>query len=219
MRPIIFTCIVAALSFGCKKNSSEQTRYFDDGRMKPSVVLVPLIDSSGQTWEWNLSEELTNSLKEKLIRHGKLYIADDAKAKQLYQQLNRQNNPFSNHIEWIKQNCPKEDFAVFLELIEHEEVPLLARNNDDPARCPSQFNISLRIRVIDLRSTPSKIVLQEILHDQHHIPRQFTKFHFHQEPWGKQGFPISPVGLAHAQLIREISSRVEDYILTSPTGR
>jgi hypothetical protein len=218
MRLCILFCCFAALSFGCKNSSSEQARYFDDGRLKPSVVVVPVIDSSGQNWEWSLSEELTHSLKEKLLRHGKLYLADDAKAKQVYHQLGSVHNPFSSHLEWVKQSCPKEDFAVFLELIEHEEVPLLSRTGDDPARCPSQFNISLRIRVVDLRSTQSKIVLQEILHDQHHIPKQFTKFHFHQESWGKQGFPFSPIGLAHAQLIREVSSRIEDYISTSPGG-
>ena len=214
MRVYLFACAILISSFGCKQTSSEQTRYFEDGRLKPSVVVVPVINSSGQPWDWDLSEELTESLKEKLLKHGNLYLAAEAKAKQLFSQLSSSHNPFSSHLEWIKKNCPKEDFVVFLELIEHEEVPLLSKQGEDPARCPSQFNISLRIRVIDLRST-GKIVLQEILHDQHHIPRQFTKFHFHQEHWGEQGFPISPVGLAHAQLIRELSSRIEDYILSS----
>lgn len=216
MRPYLFACALLILSFGCKNTSSEQTRYFEDGKAKPSVVVVPVIDSSGQPCSWDLSKELTTTLKEKLLKSGNLYLAAEREAKQLFSKLSSSHNPFSSHLDWIKQNCAKEDFVVFLELIEHEEIPLLAKQGEDPARCPSQFNISLRIRVIDLRSTPSKIVLQEILHDQHHIPKQFTKFHFHQESWGEQGFPISPIGLAHAQLIRELSSRIEDYILTSP---
>lgn len=214
-KTLLFACCAAILGFSCKNSSSEQARYFDDGRKKPSIVVVPVIDSSGQKYPWNVSNELTDSLKEKIVKQGSLYLADEAKSNQLFQQLGQEHNPFGKQIDWIKQNCPAEDYAIFLELIEHEEIPLTTRKNEDPSRCSSQLNISLRVRVIDLRSAPNKIILQEILHDQHHIPKQFTKFHFHQESWGEQGFPISPIGLAHAKLIREVSSRIEEYIQTS----
>jgi hypothetical protein len=73
--------------------------------------------------------------------------------------------------------------------------------------------MSVRVRVIDMRGKQPKIVLQELIHDTHHIPRQFTRANFYQVAWGKESFNISPMGLAHAQLTKEIASRLEDYIL------
>jgi len=206
--------LLSLVFFGCQRTSgSEQARYYDDGRLKPSVALIPIIDSTEPISSWSLSEELTQSMVHKLNAHGKLFLVDKNKAKGVYNQLGSSHNPFGNQLDWIKSACRGQDFAVFMELIEHEEVPLLTRQDDDPDKCAAQLNISLRIRVIDLRVDEPKIILQEIIHDRHHIPRPFTKFHFHQEPWGKESFSISPMGLAHAQLVKEVSSRIEAYIL------
>lgn len=71
----------------------------------------------------------------------------------------------------------------------------------------------MRVRVFDLRGKEPKIVLQELIHDSHFIPRQFTQANFYQVPWGHESFSISPIGLAHAEFTKEISSRLEDYIL------
>ncbi len=210
LRIVFFTLLLV----GCQHtSSSEQARYYDDGRLKPSVVLIPIIDSTEQISSWNLSEELTLSMTHKLNVRGKLFLADKNKAKSVYNQLGSSHNPFGNQIDWIKFACPGQDFAIFMELIEHEEVPILTKQDECPDKCAAQLNISLRVRVVDLRPETPKIVLQEIIHDRHHIPRPFTKFHFHQEPWGKESFSISPMGLAHAQLVKEVSSRIEDYIL------
>ncbi len=216
LRSILLLSFICLIS-GCQKSSSStQARYYEDGRLKPSVAFVPIIDSTNQTHEWNLTDEITNSLVYRLTLRDKLYLCDQNEAFQLYGKLGATNNPFGNQIDWVKQACPDKDFAVFMELIEHEEIPLLANRNDDPEQCAAQLNISLRVRVIDLRANPPKIVLQEILHDKHQIPRQFTKYHFHQVPAGEISFAISPIGLAHAQLVKEVSSRIEEYILTAP---
>jgi hypothetical protein len=208
-----FPVLILFLS-GCQRSiNSEQSRFYEDGQLKPAIVLIPVIDSSGQELSWSLSEELTEAIAYKLTGRGQLFIVDQSKAKLVFSQLNSSHNPFSSQIDWIKNACTGQDFAIFMELIEHEEVPITTQQDAEPSQCPAQLNISLRVRVIDLRSEAPQVILQEILHDRHHIPRPFTKSHFHQVPWGKESFSISPVGLAHAQLVKEVSLRIEEYIL------
>ena len=214
-----FILSVALLTIGCQRSTSlQQARYYDDGRLKPAVALIPVINSTNQDCEWDLSNELTDSVIRRLTLRDKLFLVDQGKAKLVFHQLGHDHNPFGKEIDWIKQACPEQDFAVFMELIEHDEIPIRAYRGEDPTQCSAELNISLRIRVIDLRLETPKVVLQEIIHDRHHIPRQFTKYHFHQEPWGKDSFAISPIGLAHAQLVKEVVSRVEEYILTARGG-
>ncbi len=42
-----------------------------------------------------------------------------------------------------------------------------------------------------------------------------TKQNFYQVPWKNENFNISPLGIAHADLINTLSSRIEDYIIRS----
>ena len=97
--------------------------------------------------------------------------------------------------------------------IRDREVPVRNTKNLSSADTSANLNMSLRVRMLDLRGPQPSIVLQEIVHDSHHIPKQFTRANFHQVEWGKGSFNISPLGLAHAQLTKEIASRIEDYAL------
>jgi hypothetical protein len=76
---------------------------------------------------------------------------------------------------------------------------------------PALLTIAVRVRVFDVREKTPKVVLQEIVEQSHHIPRQFTKDS--QVPWGDEAFDVSPLGIAHDQLCKELATRVEDYIL------
>ncbi len=73
--------------------------------------------------------------------------------------------------------------------------------------------MSVRVRVIDLRSAEPQVVLQELIHDAHPIHAQFNQVNFYQVPWKDQSFSISPVGTAHGKFTKELSQRIEDYIL------
>ena len=116
----------------------------------------------------------------------------------------------------MKKSFQGDQFVVFLELVEHEEVYKQDRKKTaDISECSADLNMSMRVRVFDLRGTEPKIVLQEMVHDSHFIPRQFTQTNFYQVPWGHESFSISPIGLAHAEFTKEIASRLEDYIVMS----
>ena len=73
----------------------------------------------------------------------------------------------------------------------------------------------MRLRVFDLRGKEPVVVLQEILHRNHLIPKPSDLKEPCPERWKRMTFIVSPLGLAHAQFTKEAVERIEDYILLS----
>lgn len=212
-RIAISLCCLALFSVGCRNDDGQQAYYQQGSHMKPVVAIVPLIDSSQSAVSWNLSDELTSTIHHRLSQKEKLYLVDMQKVRSSIKKLNGNHNPFSTNLAWVKKTFSDDEFVVFLELIEHEEVPVYNQKTASAADSPAQLNMSVRVRILDLRGKEPEVVLQEMIHDNHYIPKQFTQANFFQVPWGKDSFSVSPIGLAHAQLTKEIAGRLEDYIL------
>ncbi len=180
---------------------------------RPIVAIVPVIDNSRHELAWNVSQELTTSLRHRLAHHNRLYLLSEDQVYALSRKSSNQNqDPFSAEISWVKKGFPDNEFVAFFDLIEHGELPLTL--SDTPAEeSPAELNISMRVRAFDLRGEEPKVVLEEVVEQSHHIPQQFTRNQFSQVPWGDEMFEISPLGLAHEKLCQEVASRLEDYIL------
>jgi hypothetical protein len=133
--------------------------------------------------------------------------------KALTKNLKDSYDPFGIDVSWAKQVFAKEQFVVFLELLEHQEVAAYKTAKNNKQAAPADLNMSVRIRILDLRSNRPQIVLQEIVHDSHHIPKQFSRANIDQIPWGKENYHVTPLGMAHIALTKELVSRLEDYIL------
>lgn len=212
-----FTTSIIALSLcaiGCQNKNNATAAVEQHIKInKPIVALVPIIDHSHSDLTWNVSDELTRGIYERLMKQDNLYLIGGEKIQAITKKLTNEHDPFGPNIEWVKKAFRDHEFVAFMELVDHDEVPLYTSKEMATADSAAELNMSVRMRVIDLRGTEPKIVLQELIRDSQHIPRQFTKANFYQVPWGNEAFDISPLGMAHAQLTREIASRVEDYIL------
>lgn len=207
---LFFICFIVS---SCQKTEPTTALLQSSQKQKPVVAIVPLIDNSDHTLGWNLSDEITYTLFSKLEHSPSFELTALTKTKNQIKKLQQHHNPFSKTLNWVKPHFPAEDFVVFLEMIEHNENPNLADDKATPSNASAQLNLMVRIRIVDLRTSSPTVVLQEILQNSHFIPRQFTRYHFHQASWNTEEFAISPVGIAHAQLIKEIKQRVEDYIV------
>lgn len=212
------TCVslLALLAGGCDDhNNQNNTQAYSQpaAKGKPTVSIVPIIDNTKSDYEWNLSDELSSTIYYRLAEQDSFTIVDAPHVRAKTKKL-KGENPFGPDVSWVKKAFQGDQFVVFLELVEHEEVTKQDRKKTaDPKDYNADLNMSMRVRVFDLRGNEPKIVLQELVHDTHFIPRQFTQANFYQVPWGHESFSISPIGLAHAEFTKEISSRVEDYIL------
>ncbi|MBI3211996.1 MAG: hypothetical protein HYZ47_04880 [Simkania negevensis] len=194
----------------------QASRFHDDGRAKPSVALVPVFDRSEATVGWNLSEEFTDHLRQRFLKKNQFYLATPEEVNEKTTKLSQDQNPFTNHYSWVKETFSGQEFVIFVELIEHDIHPKkLQENFLDKISPSSEISISMRVRVFDLREEEPAIILQEIVHQDHLIPQPSDLAKEDPEKWKKLIFNFSPLGLAHLQIAKEVSTRIEDYILVA----
>ncbi len=215
-RFILSVPLLALIAGGCDDSSqnSSQAYHQSQSQAKPVVSIVPVIDNTNSRYSWNLSDEISCSIYNRIAERNRMIVNKSSSVRDKAKHITEGQNPFGPDISWTKKLFPGDPFVVFLELVKHEEVPQQNRRKPtDPQNCSADLNMSMRIRVIDLRGNEPKVVLQELVHDSHFIPRPFTQDNFFQVAWGDDCFNISPVGLAHAEFTKEIASRIEGYIL------
>jgi hypothetical protein len=202
---IALSLLVASCCGRCKDNTT--TRYHDDGRAKPVVAIASMIDTTSFDAAWSLSEELTSMIQQRVAERGTIFV-------QTRDDFAIAENPFGSDLNWMKREFSDQEFAVFLELVEHEIVPSMKPNKDIPLQeLSTNLNLGVRVRVIDLRGPSPKIVLQEIVRDSYFIPKTLLPTDYTVAVWGTDEYRKSPMGIAHAQLVQEVSSRISDYIL------
>lgn len=216
MKKLGFLLSVVLLLAGCKEDQSkEQARFYENGHAKPVVAIVPLIDNSRHKLSWNVSDEITALVHYRLMQKDSLYLVDEEKVDLMLKRMKETHHPFDLDLTWMKKIFNDDEFVVFLELIDHEEKAIAAKEAIPEDQLPAELTLQVRIRVIDLRGEQPKITLQEIIKDSHTIPSQFRSSHFTQVEWEKENYSISPIGIAHAHIAKEIATRLEDYILLS----
>ena len=206
---------LALTATSCRDQNQETSALHESGApLKPVVTIVPVIDSTKNDLPWSLSDELTNAIDYRLATNNNVYLIEQSKTRAALKKVKEAYSPFGMDTSWIKKAFNNEEFVVFLELIDHEEVFRQDKKNPvDPQHCSADLNMSMRVRVFDLRGEQPQVVLQELIHNTHFVPRQFTQVNFYQASWGEDTFSISPMGLAHTEFTKEIAKRIEDYIL------
>ena len=213
---MLFSIMIAFSSCNTTKGELSTIRYHEDGRSKPVVAFIPVFDRSEAQIPWDLSEEFTAQLKQCFLKRKNFFLENADHINEKIAFLTENTNPFSNDITWIKEVFNEEEFIVFTELIEHDIHPKELKNNFLDKITPSfELSLTMRIRIFDLRNQTPRIILQELVHQNHLIPKPKSLPSQSKETWKKLRFKVTPLGLAHLQFSKEIARRIEDYILLS----
>ncbi len=205
-------CACALAATGCQKQGSETTpTLLGRSEDRPRVALVPVIDRTAKAYDWNLGDEMSEGVATHLVGRGAVTLEPEAQIRTLAKKI--KGNPFGPQIGWVKEAFRTQQFVAFLELITHEEVFRTRNAKDvDLSTCAADLNMSMRVRVFDIRGKEPVVILQEIVQDTHFIPKQFTRVNFEQVSWGDEDFNFSPIGMAHVQFEKQIARRIEEYI-------
>ncbi len=198
--------LVCLLVLSCTKSQDKAaiTKYHDNGIVKPAVAIAPIIDTSSFEITWSLPEELEQLLIDRFATKGDIFLSQPSPSFLLA----GTENPFGNDLSWIKKSFASNEFVLFLELVEHDIVPLKIAN--DP--CANLF-IGVRIRIIDLRGKEPKLVLQELIREKYYISKAALPFDYRKTPWGTEEYTLSPIAMAHVAIIKTIADRATDYVL------
>jgi hypothetical protein len=202
---------------GCYQSNKEVGElYHDDGRVKPRVALVPIYDRSGEEFAWSLSDELTHAIYQRILNQGSLCLADLTEIKKTTPNF----NPFGQELGWLKKTFQNHEFVVFAELVEHNIHPKQSQGSFLDKLTPScELDMTVRLRIFDLRGESPEIILQEIIRQTHLIPKQDAITDQDPGKWRHKTYTVSPLGFSHYQLSKELVSRIEDYILLAKTKR
>lgn len=205
MRYIAIAILLLVTFVSCNNSTTTSTvsKFYDDGRSRPVVALSTVIDSTSYDIPWSLSEELTHLIKNQLSTNNNLFLSPTAEMESC---LTNSDNPFDIDVTWMKDRFEQNEFLVFLELINHNEISKDAITNLD---------MSLRLRIVDVRGKNPIVILQETVNDNYYIAKGTIKEDYQNTTWGSAEYANSRMGMAHNQLAKEVASRISDYIALS----
>ncbi|MDN3508257.1 MAG: hypothetical protein P0S94_04985 [Simkaniaceae bacterium] len=200
---------------GCSRSQNEQvSRYHDDGREKPVVVVAPVYDRHSVEMPWNLAEDLTFTIRNKMLKRNTMYLTASDHTVSVESLLEEGKNPFVGETKWISDQFKEGEFVAFVELVEHKIHERTPTNSIFEVVTPDYvLNAKMRVRIFDLRGIEPTLVLQEIINQSHLIPTQIATMNFKQARWGRKTYGITPLGIAHSLLCKETAKRIEDYVL------
>ncbi len=204
------------LSTGCSRSYNEFIRFRDNGRAKPQVALIPVVDHAQHNVPWNVSEELTAGMRHRLMEQGVVYMSSEHQVRSLSDRT-EDADLFGKDLSWARQYSPH-DFVVLVELIDHRKVPY-ERQKVRPVypadgEVSSVLMMKARLKVVDIREEMPKVILQQIVHSNHLIPKNRDGLNYHEIPWDDEVYKGTPLGMAHARLERDIVGQLEHYIDT-----
>lgn len=207
---LLITGIALFCLTGCAPTCRDTSLYQNTGRQKAIVAVLPVVDQSGsEPLPWDLSEELTGEIRARIDGARSLYLLQSGTSREIAALLTRPN------LEEVSKASLKSlgaaEFAVVTEVIEA----------DNPISCAylshgedQLLSLAVRVRVIDLRQSQPKVILQEIVGRNFHLTWPDAHLDYSKMAWGTKAFTQTPMGIAHERLVKELVARAEAYIET-----
>lgn len=198
---------LALLSASCGYHTDIATKYYEDGRAKPTVAIASMLDTTSFDVPWSIAEEITTMVADTIGNTGQIFLVQQGD--EAYTE-----NPFHANLAWVKREFPTQEFVVFLELVEHALSPSNPhRKHTSMQEVSRNLDMAVRLRVVDLRAEEPKIVLQEMVKDSYFIPKTLLPTDYQTVTWGSDAYASSPMGVAHTELSTQIAKRAAEYIL------
>lgn len=186
--------------------------YHDDGTLKPRLAIIPLTDLTDCDLPWDISCELTESLRENLKYSGEIYVLSQQEVSMALEK-SRDYDYFGRDLSFV-ENFGNTDFVVAMELIQHDIISyenwcLLPQSS---ALCPPSGSVlmtKIRLKVFDVREDCPRTVLHEIFTCSHAFSQR-DEVKIGAYTWGSQDYEKSPCCIAHRKMICDLSKRLEE---------
>ena len=233
MRKFLLLGVMASLLCGCagKYTDKQAVRFHDDGRAKAITTITSVYDPQDIKLPWSLASDLTEMIQAKLSKRANIFLMENfhnSKPEVSEEEANLdivetsapldENKTLNVHIPNLKIKYPGSEFVVFLELAKHQVYQKQDTDSFFDKITPSYvLDLAMRVRIYDLRHEVPVVVLQEIVQEKHKLPKQFAKLDYDSAIWGKKTYSISPMGFAHAQFAKDVSKRIEHYLVLAKT--
>lgn len=212
---ILFIVLMAVMSVGCGQRQPEYFPYYENGKAKPKTVLLPFADSTDGCAPWNIGTELGTDLFNRIMCRGLLFLIPQDETVGRLQGCDR--NFFTPDLSIYRRFCGS-DYVVALELIEHSLVPYRRGMCNDYV-LPQKYHwrsvleTKVRLRIVDVRCSEPKVLLQEIFASRYPVPTDKECLDYSVCCPGTELYPSTPWCKAHEQLIEQLVCRIDSVIL------
>lgn len=222
--PLVLTAFafVSCSNRATKTKSALQafTTHHTDGRTKPSLHVLPVHDISGADLNWSLSSEMDSTVLSNLSKEGQVYVFPKEKTEACVSQL--ATSDLTSRLNDLVKIFHPAEFLVELEIVDHHE-----ETGKTDYKLPTHMEgdavkvivAKVRVRLFDLRSAKSKMILQEIVEVDHFVDRNKTSARYEVAGLGTKAYSKTPLGTAHRRLAEEVSDRIEQYIAIAKSRR
>jgi hypothetical protein len=206
MLRVLLTLSALLCIAGCGPRYTDYFPYHDDGRSKPAVALLPVVDATGLSFPWNNAQLVTERIRYDIMDSGELYLLPREEIDACVETFPPPALLLENS-EQLALQFPDADFIASLELLRIECTPFQEAEHTPTCvvieyPCTDLMRAYVRIRVIDLRPRSAKLVLQEIVTHSFLLP-------FEIDP---RNCESSPVWKAQHRLADRIVNRLEQVI-------
>ena len=132
-RGAVLLCSMSLILGGCFTNG-DHSSIFSEARAsnRPIVSFVPVIDSSKSDLNWNVSQELTKAIRERLAQKNRLYMVAEEPVAALSQKALSAHDPFDADPPGSQKAFPQNEFVVFMELMDHNEISVIQQTSKTP---------------------------------------------------------------------------------------
>ena len=208
MLKIVLTFALSLLAVGCGPRYVDYFPYHDDGRPKPKVVLLPVVDESTADLPWDVSQELTSSMRYEIMNNGELYLWSQ---EEVDRQVARTGPvDFFTPEGALAHNFCGADFVILTEFLEQKD-PLAAGHLPHYVPC-REVVIKTRIKVVDIRGNCPRIVQQEIFTNSYIVSSELERKLPAKSGVGAVAYQRTPVGNAHQRMVLDVVDRMEKVI-------
>lgn len=205
--------LFALLLSGC--SNSRYVNYFpyhDSRTTKPTIALMPMINSLRYETSRDFSRELTAQMRYEIMDNEQLELIG---SQQMDSALIAMGSidPMGNNISYSKAFAPCE-FLVVTELLEHKYLPDEA-GKANPLHsvqghlCNHVLVMKMRIRMIDLRNPTPCVILQEIIEDKYMVGRDAEAIDQALLTGKTTSHKVSPLAIAHRRFIKDCVCHIE----------
>lgn len=199
---------IALVLSSCANSYRDTSLYQLSGRQKAIVSVLPVINHAGPNdLCWDLSREFTDEIRKRIYESPTLYLLREGGSIEVAKLL---STPNPNSISAsVFESLGTAEYVVVSEIIKQEEQPYGLEKEVDSS------SIALRVRVLDIRNSTPKIILQEVLNQEFAVTQPCQNCDYEKVCWGTEAFRHTPMGMAHNRLVKELVTRTEAYIEAS----
>jgi len=208
-----FALFGLVLSAGCISNYKSSGPYYQDGRLKPVVAVLPVADRTNHLFGWDSSPYLTHVFQNTVESDTQFHISPRENLKNIISKVD-QKDLFTSPEIVAKQFHPGNDYLIAMELLDQS----IENYRDHPEHkqtldtSKGAIHLTGRVLVVSFYQGGSRVILQEMITIKQPIHYLDEELDYNKITPEDSRFSNSALQQAYKRLAKEATHRMQRYI-------